>query len=65
MPAGTLHRLGSGERALGIDEPLCLAEPCEEGGEGVGVGKRRLFAEQGELAGGVGGGEFVQHPSAE
>ena len=40
------HRLGPGERALGIDDPLALAKRCEPVGEDPCVGKRSVFAKE-------------------
>src|SRR5262249_57418301 len=52
------HRLGAGERSLGIDEPARPLERRQEGSEGLLVGKMRLLAEERELAGLVGCGEL-------
>ena len=45
------HRLRPGERALGIDHPLALAQRRQPAPERLGVGQRRVLAEELQLAG--------------
>ena len=40
------HRLGAGERALGVDHPLALALRCQPAGERRCVRQRRLLTEE-------------------
>ena len=44
------NRLGSGERALGIDNPFALTQRREPVGEGGGVGQLGVLAEELPLA---------------
>ena len=48
------HSLGSGEGALGIDDPLALAQGLEPVGEDVCLGKPLMLTEELQLAGTVG-----------
>ena len=44
------HRLRPGERPLGIDDPLVVAQWREPGLEGLGLGQRHMLAEELQLA---------------
>ena len=59
------HRLGAGERALGIDEPAGLCERSEERGERFGAGEKRVGAEELQLAGRVCRRQRGEHQAAE
>lgn len=57
--------LRSGERPLGVDDPLGAAERGERGVEGALLGKRCEFAEEDQGAGGVQACEAVEEEAAE
>ena len=59
------HGLRPAERPLGIDHPLDLAQRCQKGREGSGVGEVGVVAEKLEAAGLVGGAELGQEQSPE
>ena len=59
------HRLGTGEGAFGIDEPLGLFERYQEGGERFCAGEMGVFAEEGELACLMRSGQLLDHQAPE
>ena len=58
-------RLGSGERALGEDDPLAATQRGQACDEGGAVGQARKVAEEAEAAFQVGVGELVQEQPPE
>ena len=44
------HRLGAGERALRVHDPVAGLQPTEEAGEGVAIGQIGGAAREGQLA---------------
>ena len=57
--------LRSGERSLGVDDPLGAAQRREGGVEGALVGERGEVAEEGEASGGMQGREPFEKEAAE
>src|SRR5580693_1192345 len=57
--------LRSGERPLGVDEPIRAAQRRERGVEGALLGKGREVAEEGEAAGCMQGCEAVEEEATE
>ena len=59
------HGLGSAEGRLGVNDPLLLAQWCEEGAERRWTGEVRMLTEELEASGFVGGEELLDEQSAE
>ena len=60
------HLLRARRRALGVDEPVGLAQRRQEGGEGARVGERRHASPKNcEPAGGMRRGQLRQEQPAE
>ena len=59
------HGLGSGEGALGVDDPFDLAQGSEMAGEGGRVGEVAEIVEEAQAAGPVGGDELLRDQAAE
>ena len=59
------HRLRPGEGALGVEDPLDLAQGAEMVIEGMGLGKMAEIAEEVQASGIVGGYQLLQEHSAE
>lgn len=59
------YRLGSGERTLGVDHPLALAQRHEPVGEGVGVGQIHVIAEALELTRAMSALQFFEEGTPE
>ena len=54
------HGLGSGERSLGIDDPLDLAQWLEPIGEGFVLSQCLVLTEELQVAGVIGGTELLE-----
>jgi hypothetical protein len=54
------HRLGPGERPLGVDHPFAFAQRRHPGGEGCGVGQRAVLTEEPQLLAVVQALQFLQ-----
>ena len=59
------YLLGSGKRALGVDEPVRRPQRVEVGPEGPRVGKMLVLAEELEAAGGMSIDQRPQHAPPE
>ena len=59
------HGLGSGEGALGVDDPLAVAQGFEPVTEGLRLGKRVVFTEELQFAGTVGVHELSKEQAPE
>ena len=59
------YGLGSGEGALGVDDPFELAQGGEIRREGLGVDKSGVSAEEAQAGGVVGRNQLLQEQAAE